>query len=117
MPRRKEDIEGNYQYSAAGEPLRLTPAANTSIIEVLQKGSNLSLDRQAGQLLGNLDTLFQRFMMGPLSGNGPQTRAMHARAIPAKAMNPKMTACSREEIRAIMLIGATVRMSMSALAE
>lgn len=59
-----------------------------------------ALDRQSGQLVGYLDTLFRRLML--------PRRAGEEEAAPE---------CSREEIRALFILGAAERMIMSNLAE
>ena len=53
-----------------------------------------SLDQQSGQLLGYLDALFQRLVL------------------PRQPVEPALE-CSREEIRALILLGSNERMIMS----
>jgi DNA-binding MarR family transcriptional regulator len=53
-----------------------------------------TLDHQSGQLLGYLDTLFQRLVL------------------PRQPVEPALE-CSREEIRALILLGSSGRMIMS----
>ena len=57
------------------------------------------LERQSSQLLGYFDTLFRRLML------------------PRKAEEHPALDCSREELRALILLGAKDRVIMSSLAE
>ena len=57
-----------------------------------------SLEQQSGQLLGYLDALFQRLVL------------------PRQPVEPALE-CSREEIRALILLGSSGRMIMSDFAE
>lgn len=57
------------------------------------------LERQSGQLVGYFDTLFRRLMLPRKSDELPDME------------------CSREEIRALVLLGSAQRATMSGLAE
>jgi DNA-binding MarR family transcriptional regulator len=63
------------------------------------KGPRVTLERQSVQLLGYFDTLFQRLMLGPKGGAEPSLE------------------CSREEIRALILLGAAGSITMTSLAD
>ncbi len=71
----------------------LTPERNASIIELLQKRS--TLEQQSGRLLGYLDALFRRLVL------------------PRQAAEEPSLDCSREEIRALILLRTSGRTIMS----
>jgi DNA-binding MarR family transcriptional regulator len=67
-----------------------------------------TLERQSVQLLGYFDALFQRLMLGP--------QARSAVDGPKSGAEPSLD-CSREEIRALILLGASGRITMTRLAD
>jgi len=86
----------------------LTDPFNTSIMEILKKRTTdagdvratpVALDRQSGQLLTYLDALFQRMMLRRRTGEEPAPD------------------CSREEMRALVILGPTRQTIMSTLAD
>ena len=68
-------------------------------LDALLKRPHAALDRQSVQLLGYFDALFQRLMLGPKGGTEPSLE------------------CSREEIRAMILLGASGGTTMTNLAD
>jgi DNA-binding MarR family transcriptional regulator len=80
---------------------------NISLAAVLKR-PHATLERQSVQLLGYFDALFQRLMLGP--------QARSAGDDPKSGTEPSLE-CSREEIRALILLGAAGQTTMTSLAD
>jgi hypothetical protein len=68
-------------------------------VSALLKRPHANLEHQSAQLLGYFDGLFQRLMLGPKGETEP------------------WLGCSREEIRAMILLGASGCITMTSLAD
>jgi hypothetical protein len=84
--------------------MQILPSGNISLAAILKR-PHATLERQSVQLLGYFDALFQRLMLGP--------QARSAGDDPKSGTEPSVD-CSREEIRAMILLGASGQTTMRA---
>jgi MarR family transcriptional regulator, organic hydroperoxide resistance regulator len=87
--------------------MQILPSRNISVAALLKR-PHANLERQSVQLLGYFDALFQRLMLGP--------QARSAGEAPKTGTEPSLE-CSREEIRALILLGGSGRITMTSLAD